>query len=210
MKVIKCEFATESDLKREDFKRSLGDFSTKSWSRVWEYPFAVLNSRLESGDEVLVTGCCGDELVGYFARRKMNVTGVDLLECKGKSFRFVQSDLRNMPFSDHSFDHVFCISVLEHLESGPFDALMELASVCKPNGRVIITVDYARVDMSRWDAESGKAIRLRFTPWDFYSFCKKLEVDAPELPGDVLKSKGLEAGGWLGEGLSVCGFVIEI
>jgi len=207
MKVIKCEFATESDLGRDDFKESLKGFHTKNWSRVWEYPFAALNSRLESDQEVLIAGCCGDELTDYFSQ-KMNVTGIDLLDCERNSFKFVEGDLRNMPFPDNSFDYVFCISVLEHLDSDPYEALMELVRVSKR--RVIITVDYNRFKFARWNSDMVFASPFRFSPWDFDSFCRKMGIKTPELPDDVLKSEATESGKLCGAGLSVCGFVIEV
>jgi len=196
MKVIKCKFAAESDLKREDFKEALKDFCTENWSRVWEYPFAILNSTLEPGQKVLTAGCCGDELAYYFSRNGMDVTGVDVRACGGRCFKFVKADLRKLPFPNQSFDHVFCISVLEHLGTDPFDALVELVRVCKD--KVIITVDYSRLRTP-----------FRLDPWDFNSFCEKLGIEAPRVPKDVLKSEATEEGRRCGAGLSVCGFVIR-
>lgn len=198
MEIIKCKFATESDLEQDDFRELLRDFHTKNWSRMWEYPFVVLNSKLEPGQEVLVAGCCGDELPGYFSQRKMRVTGIDLQNCGRDFFRFIEGDLRNMPFADQLFDHVFCISVLEHLKTDPFKAFMELVRVCKSGGRVIITTDYNRSKSA-----------YRFSHQDFDLFCGKMGIDTPKLPDDVLKSEATEDGKRCGIGLSVCGFVIK-
>ena len=115
-----------------------------------------------------------------------------------------------MPFPDHSFDHVFCISVLEHLGSDWFDvldALDELVRVCRD--RITITVDYNRTGVMRWNPDKTLLFPVGFGPTDFDSFCRGLGIETPELPNDVLKSEATEQGRRCCAGLSVCGFVIK-
>jgi ubiquinone/menaquinone biosynthesis C-methylase UbiE len=52
---------------------------------------------------------------------------------------FIVSDIRNIGYSDHSFDVVICTETLEHLEL-PDTALLEIKRVCKDGGTIIITV----------------------------------------------------------------------
>jgi SAM-dependent methyltransferase len=50
-------------------------------------------------------------------------------------------DSHTLPFKDHSFDYVFCFETLEHVEN-PYQVLMELARVCKPDGRVFVSIPW--------------------------------------------------------------------
>ena len=50
-------------------------------------------------------------------------------------------DGHEMPFADGEFDYVLCFETLEHVES-PHGLLAELARVCKPDGRVFISIPW--------------------------------------------------------------------
>ena len=63
-----------------------------------------------------------------------------------------------LPYSDNSFDIVFCDSVLEHIQSYE-KAFQEIARVTKPLGYVIATVPN----------------KLRFDGWELYKYLKKIE-----------------------------------
>jgi len=57
---------------------------------------------------------------------------------------FQVADISNLPFERESFDRVFCISVLEHMNPGEDeDAVREMCRVLKPEGRLLITVDFS-------------------------------------------------------------------
>jgi len=72
-------------------------------------------------------------------------------------------DATNLSAKDNTYDYVFCISVLEHLEEEvengiPINshpnkldrkAIREFLRVVKPGGRVILTLDYASEDISQ-------------------------------------------------------------
>jgi len=84
---------------------------------------------------------------------------------------FQVSDLTSLPFESNYFDKIYCISVLEHLNddlnnSGRFAsvfyrwrinnpkvnkdmylALKEFSRVLKPNGKIILTFDYPRINL---------------------------------------------------------------
>jgi SAM-dependent methyltransferase len=65
----------------------------------------------------------------------------DALEfCKQKHFIDVkQITTKQLPFPDNSFDLIFAIEVIEHIEDDIF-AMQELKRVLKPNGYLIVTV----------------------------------------------------------------------
>lgn len=53
-----------------------------------------------------------------------------------------QANLAQLPYETSTFDRVFCISVLEHLDTGTMlRAFREFARVMKPDGRLIATFD---------------------------------------------------------------------
>ena len=50
-------------------------------------------------------------------------------------------DGQALPFEDRVFDGVLCFETLEHVES-PHQLLMELARVCKPEGRIYLSIPW--------------------------------------------------------------------
>jgi SAM-dependent methyltransferase len=52
---------------------------------------------------------------------------------------FAQANILNLPFSDESFDTVFCINVLEHINDVN-EALQMFSRVCKKGGNIILAV----------------------------------------------------------------------
>lgn len=47
-----------------------------------------------------------------------------------------------LPYKDNSFDEVYSRCVLEHMKN-PFNLILEMKRVCKPNGKIIIITDNA-------------------------------------------------------------------
>jgi SAM-dependent methyltransferase len=52
-------------------------------------------------------------------------------------------DGQELPFEDASFDYVFCFETLEHVEN-PVQLLGQLARVCRPDGRVFVSIPWVR------------------------------------------------------------------
>ena len=125
------------------------------WSRQIEWPWAVLNAKLEPHHDVLDTGSGWSVLKFALASRSRSVTCMDhdqeSLDCAAQTVAALNvsnikqelGDLRNIPHSDNSFDRVLCISVLEHLPDGHGQAISELCRVLKPGGRLLISMDVA-------------------------------------------------------------------
>lgn len=78
------------------------------------------------------------------------------------------ADGRDIPFADHSFDYVTCISTLEHLEPADQRIIVaEMLRCVRPGGRIVVTADNA--------------------PWLPILFgADKLEVTQPEGPAAQL------------------------
>ena len=71
------------------------------------------------------------------------IIGVDILDCREKDMQdleFFQVNLaiKPLPFADNSFDCIFAIEVLEHLENSRF-FVREVYRVLKPDGQFIMS-----------------------------------------------------------------------
>lgn len=101
------------------------------------------------GDRVLDVACGPGFNSLAFARRAAAVVGVDsdreLLEAARREARrrrqdnvsFQEADPQSLPFPDESFHVVTCAAALHHIPS-PREALVEMARVCLPGGRLAL------------------------------------------------------------------------
>lgn len=149
--------------------------SNQLWmARLWEYPWAILNSDISPNSKVLDVGSGWSLFPLYLAQRSRNIDSIDTDERQMKLLSPVLADILklkvnyfvddalNLSAKDNTYDYVFCISVLEHLEeemengipinrhTNKLDriAIREFIRVIKPGGRVILTLDYASKDIS--------------------------------------------------------------
>jgi SAM-dependent methyltransferase len=141
--------------------------------RVVEYPWLFARLNALSG-RILDAGSTLNflHLLDQPVLANKNITIVTLApECHcfwQKSISYVFADLRELPFRDSYFDEVVCISTLEHVgkdnslvyaHQPPFKqsnvddfriAAKELKRVCKPGGKVYITVPFGRFTDFGW------------------------------------------------------------
>lgn len=126
------------------------------WSRQWEYAWAVQQAEPQKGARVLDVGCGTAPFLIYLGQIGCKAYGSDPGN-KGPDGLWGNEDgfgaphvieIRKEPMSalsweDNSFDTVFCISVLEHIESPKEleSGIEEMARVLKLGGRLIITMD---------------------------------------------------------------------
>ncbi|NIK77255.1 SAM-dependent methyltransferase [Paenibacillus castaneae] len=64
--------------------------------------------------------------------------------------RYAHASITDLPYEDDTFDIIFCVSVLEHLNHVDQDlCLKEFARTVKPGGRIALTFDYPTVDLQQ-------------------------------------------------------------
>ena len=144
---------------------------TRHWTRVVEYPVVLTERPFEITDDILDVGAGETPLVPYLAQYCHSATGIDLmLPSEGfikkiqRSFpnvRYDIGDITKLPYTDESFDRVFCVSTLEHVMplAGVTKGLQELVRVAKKT--VFITFDMHIGDWSILDAiEQGLGARI--------------------------------------------------
>jgi len=144
--------------------------SNRLWApRYWEYPWAIVNTQLRQEMQVLDVGSGWSIFPMYLAKLGARVTAVDtdvvqmscispfLARLVSAEVRYEVGDAVGLEFPDNTFDRVYCISVLEHLEEEtrngkPFNArkrnldivaIQELLRVLKPGGFLAITADWS-------------------------------------------------------------------
>ena len=94
--------------------------------------------------KVLDIGCGGGFTCEFLALRGAQVTGIDLstacvqaarqhADQVGLEIVYKQAQAEQLPFDDDSFDAVFCVDVLEHVEDLS-QTIAEISRVLKPSG----------------------------------------------------------------------------
>lgn len=153
-------WARNSDVARFVREGLFGAWAENPGTRGWEYPWCILHSGVRAGGlSILDSGCGGSDFPFYLASLGNSVCGVDKEGTPGSAPQFGLNrelrnkwgvdvemrveDIRRMSWPSGAFDRVFCISVLEHLESAEAVALAmrELGRVLAPGGLLIVTVD---------------------------------------------------------------------
>jgi len=141
--------------------------------RNWEYPWAILNSNISVDTKILDVGSGVSLFPLYLARISRKVDSIDPNEFQMKILAPLLADIvklkvnfsvgnaLNLSAEDNTYDYVFSISVLEHLEQKMENgilinkhaqkldriAIREFIRVIKPGGRVILTLDYGNKNL---------------------------------------------------------------
>jgi len=150
--------------------------SNQLWmARAWEYPWALLNSHISPNTKILDVGSGHSLFPLYLAQKSRNVDSIDtdakqiemlcpaLADILKVKVNYSIGDALSLSAKDDTYDYVYCISVIEHLEeevengipinrhTNKLDrkAIKEFIRVIKPGGRVILTLDYASRSISR-------------------------------------------------------------
>ena len=113
--------------------------------RKWEWPWAILSG---PGSGVAIDIGSGYRPFSFLLQKEYNITCVDhsqdvVSACRNSGMQAVATDITNIPLLPKSADVIYCISVLEHLDSTEQIqlALKEMGRLIKPNGRIILTMD---------------------------------------------------------------------
>lgn len=144
---------------------------------------------------VLDAGCGNGKNMLYMQARDIKVIGIDFCDkllniCKEKVLNVKYADVRNIPFENNTFDYVISIAVIHHLsiESDRRIAIDEMLRVCKPNGKILVSV---------WALEQDKNSRFKFTlgdnivKWD--DTTRYYHIHSKDTITDLLKSYNVES-----------------
>lgn len=128
--------------------------SALHWSRVFEWPWVILNGDLESTHDVLDAGGGWAVLQYALSRRCRTVTNLDCLASSLKAVDLMayrlgfqniktqEGSIADIPYQDNSFDRVVCVSVVEHVSDWR-KCIDEMFRVLKPGGYLLLTMDVA-------------------------------------------------------------------
>ena len=127
------------------YNSNSNDFSNTRHS-IWDV-VKKFNRSINPKSNILDAGCGNGKNMVYLQNQGHNMTGIDfsdgLLEiCKQKNLNVHNSDIRNLPFNDSTFDYVISIAVIHHLntEEDRIKAINELLRVTKKGGKVLFTM----------------------------------------------------------------------
>jgi SAM-dependent methyltransferase len=142
-------------------------------ARNWEYPWAVLNSRISVDTKILDVGSGTSLFPLYLAGKSNHIDSLDVNEYQMKviapvlaeilkvKVNYFLGDALHLTADDNTYDYVFCLSVLEHLEQEMVNgilvnkhpnkldrlAIKEYLRVIKPGGKIILTLDYGNENL---------------------------------------------------------------
>ena len=149
----------------------LGDTTARDYSRKLQLfnSFAELELRrlmaglqLKPGMHILDAGCGSGEALTWLRAEvgEGQVVGVDLAAAHTRTARkqapsevlVVQADLRKLPFEDDSFDLIWSVNTVNHLEH-PQEGVQRLAGLLRPGGLLALGQSSLVPDMYfAWDA----------------------------------------------------------
>lgn len=141
------------DKTRRDYNEIAEEFSA---TRKTMWPeLADLDQYVKEGDKVLDIGCGNGKLFGYLAgkRKNFSYSGLDISENLLDHARKIYQDAElpnkefkvfdgmNIPYSDNSFDVVYCLATLPHLPGSDMQVkfLENIRKTAKPGAKLILT-----------------------------------------------------------------------
>lgn len=134
-------------------------------TRCWEYPWILENGRFDKGLKCLDAGCGQSPFPVYLHDIGCEAHGLDYLQGEKGDYpetygipkkwikmfdgivEYHHGTMFKPPFPDNTFDRITCVSVLEHIlkpeePHAHYPCLSELRRILKPDGLLIVTVDY--------------------------------------------------------------------
>jgi len=128
---------------------------------------------LPAHQPILEAGCGSGRWVAWFVNHGLSATGLDwsLALCERarteiSGVRFIQGDMRQMPFQNEEFGSIVSLGAVEHSFEGPALALREYYRVLRPGGVAIITVPFVSPIrfISKGTKELAKLLLAWFSP----------------------------------------------
>jgi tRNA (uracil-5-)-methyltransferase TRM9 len=130
-------------LVKDTYNQIANDFS-RTRHYIWPCVKKFLDS-VSQNSIGLEIGCGNGKNLMY--RKDIKLKGIDICEnfvniCKKKQLDVSYADMLNLPFPDNTFDFVFSIAVVHHLNTQKLriQAINEMFRVCKPNAKIFILV----------------------------------------------------------------------
>lgn len=128
-----------------------GDVGTDEQSKIFDMYFDIApRGALGAGSVVLDAGCGAGRWSVQVASRGSHVVGLDAGRSVELAYRnsrpwaiqCVQGDVTELPFASASFDFVYSLGVLHHVEASE-QAAAELVRVVRPGGHCLLYLYYA-------------------------------------------------------------------
>jgi SAM-dependent methyltransferase/uncharacterized protein YbaR (Trm112 family) len=124
--------------------------------RIFDWYFEGPELVRWKGLEVLDAGCGMGRWLHFAREAGARIVGMDVsgaidvaAERDQDGADFVQADLRFPPFAPESFDLVYCLGVVHHLEE-PLTGIRALAKLVRPGGELRLYVYRSLADEPRW------------------------------------------------------------
>jgi SAM-dependent methyltransferase len=180
-------------------------------SRCIEYPFAA--SQVYDCNKILDVGTTKSDptWIAWLESLPIEVHAIDYDKpnFQFKNITFHESDLRDIPIDDNSFDIVLAVSVIEHIGledpqvfssklpkkeiDGDIKAVKELIRIIKPGGRLVMTLPFGKPDVIATDKSSriytletikefGRHSTLTSLDYYEYQYSKYLNVYPEYIP----------------------------
>ncbi len=140
---------------REDYNIIAEDFSAKR-SYISD-DMRILSEYASSGDGVLDLGCGNGRFFELLKDKNIKYVGADvsqnlvnIAKSRHPEAEFLTTDFLQLPFSDNSFDKIYCLSVFHHIPSKEFrlQFLVEAKRALKPGGILILSA--WKIPWSEW------------------------------------------------------------
>lgn len=124
--------------------------SIQTFERVDIYVIdQILKGRYQEGQSIFDAGCGGGRNLKWFYQNDFDIFGIDadeeFLSIAKQNYpkaasNFTVGTLENLPYDNHSFDHILCCAVLHFAKSEThFTAMFtELVRVLLPKGMILI------------------------------------------------------------------------
>jgi len=180
-----------------------------------EYPWAIINGRLDTSMKILDVGSGISLFPIYLASKNHVVNSIDydeilmnrvspkLAELSGVKVNYSFGNATKIDFDDEMFDRVFCISTIEHLEEQYKDgeyvnyheknldviAIGEMLRVLKPGGLLIMTFDWSESIDDKRSYKLDDIYERVLKPYRKFL----LDDRRPEINWDDLKKKHIAA-----------------
>lgn len=193
----RCGRIPESE---ETYPQGLYHGITKiQWSREWEYAWAITESKVVVGLNVVDMGCGASPLPILLAEEGCSVIGIDNSTYDGYEEHnkkrlwgfhnlsnivdYRNESLTKTTIKDNWAHIIFCIGVIEHLKPEEvIEMKKEFNRVLAPGGYVVITQDF----------ETGKEIKPQDITWEGFKLVGDTNFDRT----DIL-NVGCDVFGWI-------------